>query len=197
MQSRQDAMRELNELIESDPSLPVVESVWEVKRNADISGTVMSLLASANESAPLERKLMKAVVLEVTDRALVKTISLFANAELREFKVIREVSDFISAAVKGTQPKITQDNNDLLPMGHPFSLMTYESSQFITQADVNEYKALYASADPRISEEAKPLVASAMRARPNSVERKYLTAKLDSMGTSAVPRDIILSLLEQ
>jgi hypothetical protein len=60
---------------------------------------------------------------------------------------------------------------------------------------LTEFKAEWVAADPRISEEFRPLVASAYKTKPNSIEREYAVAQLEVVSSDAVPKDLILSLI--
>jgi hypothetical protein len=57
-----------------------------------------------------------------------------------------------------------------------------------------EFKAEWISADPRIAEEFRPLVASAYKTNTNSLEREYVLAKLEATSPVDVPRDVVLGL---
>lgn len=183
---------ELNELLENNASRPDAVSIWEVKHHFDVAGEIDALVASVNTDTPISRKVQKTIILEVLDRAMERNAHAFATPEVFELLVMREVYDFANSAVSGTKPSVTNLNNDLLPLGHPHSEAKFQN---YSEDFVREHRIEWKASDPRVSEEFRPLVASAMRAPKNSLEQDFIVAKLEATKSSDVPRDVILSIL--
>jgi hypothetical protein len=183
---------ELNELIESNASLPDAVSIWEVKHQFDVAGEIDALVASVNSGLSSHRKVQRTILLEVLDRAMERNATAFSTPEVFQILVMREVYDFANSSVSGTKPSVTDANNDLLPLGHPHCSVSLDkfSNEF-----VKEHQIEWKSSDPRVSEEFRPLVASAMRAPSKSLEQDFIVAKLEATKSSDVPRDVILSIL--
>jgi hypothetical protein len=183
---------ELNELLAIQNAKPDLVSIWEVRHRFDIAKEVDALVASVNSGVSNYRKLPKTTVLEVLDRVMEKNATAFSTPEVFQFLVMRELSDFASSYVSGKKPTFTNDNNDLLPLGHPEC--SSDTKQF-SDLFVQEHKIEWKSSDPRISEEFRPLVASAMRAPADSLERTYVLTQLEATSSEDVPRDLIISII--
>jgi hypothetical protein len=173
---------------------PIVASTYTVEPREYIRGQIQALTASANKSVLPGRKVDVYDVYHALDRAMDKTARLLQEPEKREIVVMREISDFIKVATTGTDPKFCHDYLDLLPIGHPLS--TKDMAE-LSYEDLAEHKVLWLSADPEISDNFRPLVASAYRSEVGSVERKYLVARLESLPSSEIPRKTVVSLLDQ
>jgi len=74
---------------------------------------------------------------------------------------------------------------DLLPAGHPLS------TTWVSSFNKRQMVAEYMSEDARLPETARPLVASAVSAKPNTAQRKYYEAKLQRRGLSLITAQII------
>jgi hypothetical protein len=183
---------ELNELLDNNAAPVDAFSIWEVKHHFDVAGEIDALIASVNDGLSSSRKVQRAVLLEVLDRAMERNAHAFASAEVFEMLVMREVYDFANSAVSGDKPSVTDSNNDLLPFGHPHSAAKFEN---YSEDFVREHQIEWKSSDPRVSEEFRPLVASAMRAPKNSLEQDFIVAKLEATKSEDVPRDVILSII--
>jgi hypothetical protein len=177
-----------------EPEPYVIESTHRLEPRAVLEDSVIALVASANQQVPNARKLERLYVYEALNRAMDKTALLFTNPEVREINVMREVSDFVKVATFGSEPKFCQDYLDLLPVGHPLS---QRSTETLSAEDVAEHGILWRAGDPRVSDEHRPLVASAFRAAPDSVERKFLVARLDGMPSEEMPKDLVIHLIEE
>ena len=173
---------------------PVIESLYRLEPRSVVEDNVLALVASANEQVPSARKLERLYTYQALERAMDKTALLFTQPAVREITVMREVSDFIKVATFGSEPKYCHDYLDLLPVGHPLST---RSAETLSVEDVEEHRVLWRAGDPRVSDEHRPLVASAIRSEPNSVERKFLLARLESMPTTEIPRDLVINLIEE
>jgi hypothetical protein len=177
-----------------EPEPYVIESTHRLEPRAVLEDTVLSLVASANQQVPSARKIERRYVYEALHRAMDRTALLFTQPEVREINVMREVSDFVKVATFGSEPKFCQDYLDLLPVGHPLS---QRSIGTLSAEDVVEHGILWRAGDPRVSDEHRPLVASAFRAAPNSVERKFLAARLDGLPSEEIPKDLLVHLIEE
>ena len=183
---------ELNELLERNHVQADVFSIWEIKHKFDAVASVNALVASANEGLAGARKVEKTEVFEVAKRAMERNATAFATPEIFEIVVMREVSDFVKSAVSGNKPAVTDTNNDLLPLGHPHR---YFGNTTYAENFIREHQIEWKSSDPRVNEEFRPLVASAMRAPSDSLERTYVVAQLEATSPQDVPRDLIISII--
>lgn len=177
-----------------EPEPYIIESTHRLEPLAVLEDTVLSIVASANQQVPGARKIERRYVYEALHRAMDKTALLFAQPEVREIRVMREISDFVKVATFGSEPKFCQDYLDLLPVGHPLS---QRSTETLSAEDIVEHGILWRAGDPRVSDEHRPLVASAFRTAPNSVERKFLVARLDGMSGEEIPKDLVIHLIEE
>jgi hypothetical protein len=169
---------------------PALESFYVKKNKINLSGEVLSLVASANETVPLDRQIGRYEAITVLQRSLEKTMLNVANPSQRAFVAMREVADYVNMATTGAKPKVASEHTDLLPVGHPLSTRANDYSA----NDVMEFKAEWISADPRIADEFRPLVASAYKTPKNTFEREYVLAKLEATSAVDVPRDVVLGL---
>jgi hypothetical protein len=172
----------------------VLESSYVTVPRERVVEKAYALLASANSSVPPERRVDVFDIKQLLDRLAVDTATLVANSALRSFRITRAVNDFLQVATKGSEPKFCQNYLDLLPVGHPFSTRDPLS---LTASAVNELRVRWISGDPNISAEARPLVASAFKSEPGSIEREFLVARLEALPASQVPRKVIISLLDE
>jgi hypothetical protein len=172
---------------------PIVASIYEVEPKQVIKRRIEALVASTNATLPANRKVDLVDAYTVLARLMDKTLLDFQNPELREIKVMQEFQDFMKVASQAVEPKYCVGQLDMLPIGHPMSTKEQLS---LSDEDMREHRISWLSADPRISEEHRPLVASAYRATAGSVERDYLVARIQSIPLGEIPRDTIVSLLE-
>ena len=184
-----DPVDEINNIISSS-SRVALPSIYEKVEKLDVVGEGKALVASANAKALPTRRVGKFEMLEVLERSLSRTALNFANPGERAFTALRELSDFVNMATTGSQPKVANAHRDLLPVGHPLSTREHNFSQ----QEVAQFHAEWMSADPRIAEAFRPLVASAFIAPASSLEREYVIAKLEATSSTEVPRDVILGL---
>ena len=183
-----DPADEINKILGDDsPALP---SIYEKKPKTNVVTEGTALVASANQKTLPARRVGRFEMLEVLERSLNRTVLSFQNPTQRAFIAMRELSDFVNMATTGAQPKIAGEHRDLLPVGHPLSTRNHDFSK----EELAQARAEWMSADPRIAEEFRPLVASAFITPEQSVEREYLIAKLEATPATEVPRDVILSL---
>jgi hypothetical protein len=183
-----DPVDEINKIIDNERlALP---SIYQKVEKLDVVGEGKALVASANAKTLPARRVGRFEMLEVLERSLARTVLNLTNPGERVFTALRELSDFVNMATTGAQPKIANAHRDLLPVGHPLSTREHN---FSTE-ELAQFHAEWMSADPRIAEAFRPLVASAYRAPEASLEREYVIAKLEATNANEVPRDVILSL---
>ena len=172
----------------------VLESSYVAPPRERVEARATALLASANATVPPERRVDVADMRELLDRLAVDTATLVASSSVRAFRILRVVNDFFQVATKGSEPKLCENYLDLLPVGHPMSTRDPLS---LTASAVGELRARWMSGDPRIAEEYRPLIASAFRADPGSIEREFLLTRLEALPAKDVPRQVILSLSDE
>jgi phage terminase small subunit len=179
--------KELNKLIDSGNFVVRLnnESIPPIKERLE------ALLASVNNEIPNERQVMKGELLEVAKRSFSKHL-LTPNREQLEFKVFREVSNFLEMAISGTRKELASSHTDLLSPGHPLS--TSAELESLEEEEIRELKAQWLANDPRISEEFRPVVASGFMSTPDSVERRFIVTRLENLDSSLVPKDVVLSI---
>jgi hypothetical protein len=173
-----------------DYNSPALPSIYKKSEKMDIVAEATAIVASANAQTLPERRVGTFEMMEVLHRSLSRTILNLTNPSQRAFTALRELSDFVNMATTGAKPKIAGVHTDLLPVGHPLSTQQHSFSD----KNVVEVRAVWMSADPRIADDFRPLVASAFKAPANSLEREYVMAKLEATSVTEVPREIILSL---
>ena len=195
MEENKESFENETDIIEQAMSVyddtPALPSIYVKRPSRNLAGEVLALVASANAQVPLDRQVGRYEALTVLQRSLEKTLPNVANSEHRAIVAIREVSDFINVAINGSKPKVSQEHTDLLPSGNPMSTRTNPYSS----EELTEFKAEWVAADPRISEEFRPLVASAYKTKSDSVEREYALAQLEVTSPVDVPRDVVLGLI--
>ena len=150
---------------------------------------VFEIVSLSNNDVPLERQVTKLDALTVVQRSLEKTIGL-PNKE-RDFKALRDLSDFITLSQKNKTSFSNAKNTDLLPIGHPKSTASHDYSlqDYLTQ------KARWITADFNIVEEAKPLIASAIINPCDSVEYKYAITRLTNLPQGLVSQEALLAAI--
>jgi hypothetical protein len=103
--------------------------------------------------------------------------------------VQRAVANFF-ATVENPATKRPTQHTDLLPEGHPLS--TRWVSSFQKRAIVASYMAQTAE----IEDEVRPILASALKAEPNTATRKFYEAKL-KMHDKGFSTEIIISTADK
>ena len=184
-----ETINEINKIIQSE-DIQALPSIYEKKEKTNVVTEGTALVASANKKTLPNRRVGRFEMLEVLERSLSRTVLNFNNPSQRAFTAMRELSDFVNMATTGATPKIADAHRDLLPVGHPLSTKKHNFSQ----EELAYARAEWMSADPRIAEEFRPMVATAFVTPADSVEREYLIAKLEATDATLVPRDVILGL---
>jgi len=133
---------------------------------------VLSLVAEANKNTPIERRVIPRNALTVMNRANASLSSL--SNESRELGVLREVAKFITAHQDTFKAYEYSSNIDLLPIGHPRSLLNVTASSDIAR----ERYAQWLSSDPSIDNSVRPLIAAAHSLEPGSIQRRHAFTRL-------------------
>jgi hypothetical protein len=177
----------LNDLVDN------VQSVVKTKNSAipPIKTRILGMLASANSELPAYRKVLESEVLEVAKRSFSKNIMMPTREQI-EFKVFREISNYIEMASTGESKDLALEHADLLFVGHPLS-KSPEIAE-MPEEELRQARADWIADDPRIDESYRPLVASAYASEKGSVERKFFVSRLSSESLDSIPLDIILGL---
>jgi hypothetical protein len=184
-----ETFEELNQIIDSPQA---VLKLRERPQERPLVEKIKSLVASANESTTREREVPVVVALDVAKIALSKHIKLPHRSQI-EFKAFRELSNFLEMATSGKPKTLAMEYTNFLPLGHPLS--TSPNLEAVSEEEIREARAEWLAADPRISAELRPVVASAFLTAPDSLERKYAIARLSSIDSNEMPRDVSLALI--
>lgn len=122
--------------------------------------TAYDLLEEANAKLPEGRQVSRETVRELIRR------------ELPEIpRAYRATISFLTT-VENPATNTPTRHTDLLPAGHPLSPMTASAPE------LRQAASEYFSADPALSEELRPLIASAIQAEPDSATRLFCTELL-------------------
>jgi hypothetical protein len=180
-------LQELNQIIDDAPSLVRLKS----SQHEPILNRVLALVASFNEDVLSERQVLESEALKVAEISLSKNIMLPTREQV-EFKVFRELSNFLEMAVSGDSKDLAMEYTDFLSAGHPLS--TSPELAELSEEEVKELRAEWTVADPRISPQLRPMIASALVSPQDSVEREYAIAMLSNVEDSKVLKDLSLAL---
>jgi hypothetical protein len=152
-------------------------------------GTAISeLIASANRGVSEIRSVDPVTAYTIVENAILKNI--FADKEYQKLLAFKELNDFVNVAIFGEDFKINEDNSKYLPLGHPLSTKNDEHSEEEVLLASIEWR----SSDPRIPEELRPMIASALKTEEGSVERAYVGQRLSSIKTQK-PVETLLDLI--
>lgn len=119
--------------------------------------TAYRLVDTANENLPTQRQIPSYAIREIFYR------------EGASASTMRSVTQFISTTENPRTATPTK-HTDLLHPGHPLSTADVPNRR--------AHVANYFACDSLITEDERPLVASAISAQPDSVERKFILAQL-------------------
>ena len=159
-----------------------------VKRQvALLRAQVFSAVNEANSSISPERQVTYKSALTVIKRSL--DASRNKPFEVREFHAMRELSAFITLSQKNKSLSQIPRNTDLLPVGHPASTTNHAMT---ASAFVNA-QIQWALADSRISDEARPLLASLYTSEPESPEYKYALIRLGALPPGSAPLEALVA----
>lgn len=147
-----------------------------------VQADAAAMVASANEGAPVERRVSSRTAKRIVGRSFLHNKGL--SFSQRKYLSLRDVSDFISMAQRGTSNYPSARNTDLLPVGNPLSTRKHAMS-----ASAFSYeRARWVSSDPRITSlEVKSLVASLLTSNPGSPEYTYYASRISSLPQKDAP----------
>ena len=164
-----------------------VHSKVKPKNAQSLRRAITELAAQENAKVPVERRVTQRDIEVVASRSLNSTTGL--ERPSRFFAAYREVASFIALATTGATPTRVTPNRDLLVIGHPLSTRTHA----MTASAYSEAVARWIAADPRIADEARPLVASVYMTGIGSVDYEHAVARLVALPAGLVPQDIIIA----
>jgi hypothetical protein len=167
-------MMSLDAIIDYSSREPVRPS-QNAKPIADIS-----LQASAYSIADAENAL-----LTTNHQISMSTVDEIIKREGDNPAVVQRALVNFFSTVQNPDTNRPTEHLDLLPAGHPLS--TTWVSSFSKRQTIADYMA----EDARLPENARPLVASAIYAEPNTAQRKYYEAKLNRRGLTMLTSGII------
>lgn len=159
-------------------------NVPEIDDTPSIRVHIAELVLIANARVLPARRVPLTAALTVADRVLARTPHTDASA--RAFAVERAVDRFITLATLGLRTNEKAEHFDLLPISHPLSA----ARSGLTASAIAEARAEWLSADPRIAEELRPLVASIQTMEFGSLERMHALARLEAAGRD-IPLDLV------
>lgn len=185
----EQVLEKLNSLIDSE-----VEVVTSSSTAIPLFERLEAMLASGNEEILPPRQVLKGEFLEVARASISKHITLM-DPDAIQFKVFRELSNFLEMAYSGDLKEIAKDYTDYLSLGHPLS--TSPTIEEISETELAEARAEWMSSDPRIELTLRPVVASGFLAKPGSVEHRYAVARLLATEAEEVPREVVFSIADR
>jgi antirestriction protein ArdC/DNA polymerase III epsilon subunit-like protein len=149
---------------------------------------VYSILDKANSEFSAERRVSRRAATLVVKKSLKTTLGL--QYSLREHRALKALSEFLNFSQTGKMvSKSVEEFTDLLPMGHPESTKKHS----MTASAFANARLLWVLADPRISEEAKPLVASVLVDAKDSPSYLYALTRLEYDTDSALPLQALIA----
>lgn len=152
-----------------------------------IRAQVFATLEEANSLVPVERRVPKKSALKVVKRSLESTRGL--AFEVREFTALRDLDSFLSLAHYNKSKSVFSKNTDLLPVSHPASTARHS----MTASGLMHARAQWLLADERISETARPLLASAFTSKPGSSEYIYAVTRLNALPKGSYPLEALVA----
>ena len=152
-----------------------------------IQAQVFAAIEEANAGVPTERRVTPGSALTAVKRSLSATRNL--PFEVREFQAMRELSAFINLVQKNTFSDTFANHTDLLPISHPASTRVHG----LTASALVEARLRWILSDTRISEQARPLLASIFTASSDSVEYKYAMTRLTTLPSGSYPLEALVA----
>ena len=186
----EQVLEKLNSLIDS--KIEVVES--SSSNAVPILERLEAMLASGNQDVLPARQVLKGEFLGVAKKSISKYINLMDPTAI-QFKVFRELSNFLDMAYTGDFKDIAKDYTSYLSLGHPLS--TSPTIEEISEKELTETRAEWLSSDSRIEPTLRPVVASGFLAEPGSLEHRYIVARLLATDTEEVPREVVFSIADR
>ena len=137
-----------------------------------IRNEALAIIESANAQVPAIRQVTNASALEVVWRSLNET--RFLQFSSRRDYALNELCKFIDVA-QGTLNYLTiKKHSDLLNTAHPYSAAPHA----MTAAARNHAQMQWYMADPIVTEETAPLLASAFAPETDEITRTYALTRL-------------------
>jgi DNA polymerase III epsilon subunit-like protein len=134
---------------------------------------VLAVVASANSRVAPLRQVTDTSAVEVVWRALNESRHFSSFAGRRNY-AFNELKSFINLAQGHVSFSSVSKYSDLLTTAHPFSAAPHA----MTASALADAQMQWYLADPRISEEHAPLLASAFSVESTEEQRKYATTRL-------------------
>ena len=153
------------------------------KSGKPLSVSITELVNSENSKVPVERRVSLRSAAVVASRSLNSTTDL--DISTRNFIAYKEVAAFIAMSFNG---KGVHKNLDLLPVGHPLS----EARHSMTASALQHARARWISADPRVDNSVRELVASAYSFEYGSIERQHAFMRINSLTAGLVPQELLV-----
>jgi hypothetical protein len=179
-------MYELINLLVKSQEKDAVRSKAKPRDAQSLRRAITELAAQENAKVPVERRVTQRDIEVVAARSLNKTVGL--ERASRFFAAYKEVASFVTLATTGkNQFEITQ-NRDLLAIGHPLSTRTHA----MTASAYSEAVARWIAADPRIADEARPIVAAVYMTGFGSVDYEHAVARLAALPAGLVPQEFVI-----
>jgi hypothetical protein len=167
----------------------LVENPFVFKTQVDFGKAISELIASANRGVSEVRTVDPVLAYEILEAAIYK--NPLAEKDYQKLVAFRELNDFVNVVLYGEDFKVNEDNAKYLPLGHPLSPKNEEHSEEEVLLASIEWKA----SDPRLPEELRPMIASALKTEEGSVERAYVGQRLSSMKLNNKPISTLLDLI--
>ena len=146
---------------------------------------VFAAIEEANAGVAPERRVTPKSALTVVKRSLNSTRDL--PFEVREFHAMRELSAFISLVQKNNLSDTFTNHTDLLTSAHPSSTRTHG----LSASALSKAQLRWILSDSRISEEARPLLASMFTSPKTSAEYKYAEVRLSTLPRGSYPLEAL------
>jgi hypothetical protein len=152
-----------------------------------IQAQVFAAIEEANAGVPSEHRVTPGSALTAVKRSLNATRHL--PFEVREFQAMRELSAFINLAQKNAFSDTFANHTDLLPVAHPASTRVHG----LTASALVEARMRWILSDTRISEQARPLLASVFTTSSDSVDYKYAMTRLANLPAGSYPLEALVA----
>ena len=146
---------------------------------------IENLIEEANFGLDEIRHVPYDSVFKVIDRTITASASL--TRESKRFAVRKAVTNFVSLVASGRPENGTIEHADLLPLAHPES----QAAHNLSYDELRTLRADWVAADPRVSEKARPVVASALSATPGDIQQLHSATRLRVLiAAGEVPQDV-------
>jgi hypothetical protein len=147
---------------------------------------IENLINAANNNVAEIRQVPYDSVVEVINRTITASAAL-STKEAKRFAVRKAFTNFVSLAANGKPENGTAEHADLLPIAHPDS----QARHHFSLEELRNLRAEWFAADPRISERARPVVASALSAAEGDIKQLHSATRLRVLvAAGEVPVDV-------